>query len=95
MLPHHGRRAVRPFVRRRIADGLEARLVRSFVLRGSLGVGRRSRALGSVGAIRVSAPAGRLRTRSAWPMGFEDLVIVLPYADVTGHPGRRACSARA
>jgi hypothetical protein len=51
------KRCARPTYRR-IADGLEARLVRSFVLRGSLGVGRRSRALGSVGAIRVRRRQG-------------------------------------
>ena len=59
------KRCVRPTYRR-IAGGLEARFVRARFL----GFGRRSRALGSVGAIRVaSAPAGWLRTRSAWPMG--------------------------
>ena len=55
------KRCARPTYRR-IADGLETRFVRSFVLRGSLP---------SVGApMRLVLSAGLLRTRSAWPMGL-------------------------
>jgi hypothetical protein len=69
------KRCARP-THRRIADGLEARLVRAFVRAARcLAVGRRSHAFGFVGRV-VADEVGMAD-------GIEDLVIVVPYADVT------------
>ncbi len=81
------KRCARPAYRR-IAGGLEARFVRSFVLRGSSAL----RSSASVGASMRSALSVRFAFGSVGRLvadevgmadGIEDLVIVVPYADVT------------
>jgi hypothetical protein len=87
------KRCARP-TDRRIADGLEARFVCSFVLRGSsASVGAPVR---SVLSVRFAFGAGRVVANEVGMAdGIEDLVIVLPYADVTGiQVGAHAAHAR-